>query len=162
MSSLRSVIRYICSNYPHSHELSNARLTKMVYLSDWEYARRYNTQITDIQWFFNNYGPYVEDVLNEAKNDPLINVLHTATLYGTPKVQMEYIGSEKDYSLTNEEKEVIDYVINETKIKYWNSFIKYVYDTFPIRNNPHYSQLNLIELADTERRYSNQSVQVER
>lgn len=151
MSNLRSVIRYICSHYPYSHDLSNARLTKMIYLSDWEYARRHSSQITDIQWFFDNYGPYVDDVLNEAQNDPQLKVIHTTTMYGTPKVQMEYVGNKKDYTLSDEEREVIDSVINATKTKYWNSFIKYVYDTFPVRNNPHYSQLNLIELAKEEK-----------
>jgi hypothetical protein len=122
----------------------------MVYLSDWEYARKNSSQITDIQWYFNNYGPFVDDVLNEAQSDPKINVTYTATMYGTPKVQMEYVGDDVT-DLTDEEKEVIDNIINETSPKYWNSFIKYVYDTFPIRNNPRYSQLDLIELAKIER-----------
>lgn len=151
MKDLRDIIRYICHEYPHSHELSNARLTKMIYLADWEYARKYGTQLTNIHWFFNNYGPYVDDVLNTATSDPLINVLHTTTMYGTPKIQIEYIGDESGYLLSKEEMEVIDYVINETRPKYWNSFIKYVYDTYPIKNYPRYSILDLVRLAAEER-----------
>lgn len=150
MNKIRSVIRYICDKYPHSHELSNARLTKTVYLADWECSKSYKKQITDIQWYFNNYGPYVEDVLEEAKIDPLINVVQTTTIYGTPKVQIQYIGDEGKYDLTQEEKQILDDVIKSTKPKYWNSFIKYVYDTYPIKKSPRYSHLNLVELASEQ------------
>ena len=151
MTKLQQVIRYICQNYPHSHELSNARLTKMVYLADWESARRRSEQITDIQWYFNNYGPFVDDVQEAAKLDPKVEVVHTTTMYGTPKVQMIYIGESKDaVGLSAEEADLVDHVINETKSLYWNSFIKYVYDTYPVRSNPRYSHLDLVELAKKE------------
>jgi len=149
-TKLKNIIKYICCNYPHSRELSNARLTKMVYLCDWEYVRRNHTsQLTDITWYFNNYGPYVEDVLKAAKEpDSEINVREDITPYNTPKLTMIYTGDGNvEDILAPEEKKIVDYVINQTKSMYWNDFIKHVYNTFPIRNNPRYSVLDLIDQA---------------
>ena len=35
MAKLVDVVGYLCEHYPHKAELSKARLTKMVYLADW-------------------------------------------------------------------------------------------------------------------------------
>jgi len=149
--SLKNIIRYICHNYPHSHELSNARLTKMIYLADWEYAKRHGKQLTEIRWFFDNYGPFVNDVKNEATADHLIDVIHTTTQYGTPKVLIKYKGDGSNYNISDEEEAVIEGVIAVTQDKYWNSFIKFVYDTYPIENNPRYTHLDLVKLAVEDR-----------
>ena len=151
MSKVASIIKYICKTYPHSHELSKARLTKMIYLADWESARKRGCQITDISWYFNNYGPYVDDVVDEAVRDPEINVITTTTVYGTPKIQVQYNGNIAGLDIGGEERAIIDEVIEETKTMYWNSFIKHVYDTYPIRENPRYSYLDLVDLAAQEK-----------
>ena len=67
MASLHDVMTYLVSKYPHSDDLANARLTKMIYLADWRAAIRYGKQVTDFSWEFNHYGPYLHDVINEAK-----------------------------------------------------------------------------------------------
>ena len=54
MTELKEVISYLVSKYPHKDELSNARLTKMIYLADWRHAITQGNQITDIRWFFDN------------------------------------------------------------------------------------------------------------
>jgi len=69
MSKLSTVLRFLCEKYPLKNELSNARLTKMVYLADWRSALMYGNQITDIEWYFDNFGPYVHDVVNTARTD---------------------------------------------------------------------------------------------
>lgn len=148
MSKIRSIIKYICLKYPHSSELSNARLTKMVYLADWFYAQKYRRQMTDITWYFNNYGPFVDDVIDEAVRDPEIEVINTSTIYGTPKVQIQYVGNGVVHGLERDEEETIDQVIRETSSMYWDNFIRYVYNTDPIRENPRYSNLNLVDLAN--------------
>lgn len=150
MSKVSDIVKYICKTYPHAHELSKARLTKMIYLADWESARKHSKQITEINWYFNNYGPYVDDVIEEAINDPEINVITTSTIYGTPKIQVQYGGEIDRLDINNDEKNIIDCVIEQTKTMYWNSFIKHVYHTYPIRENPRYSHLDLVDLASQE------------
>ncbi|RRD57504.1 DUF4065 domain-containing protein [Comamonadaceae bacterium OH2545_COT-014] len=150
MSKITDVVKYICKNYPHSHELSKARLTKMIYLVDWESAKRHGQQITEIKWYFNNYGPYVDAVFDEAILDPEIDVIQTTTIYGTPKIQIKYSGDAGEVNINYNEKEIIDHIISQTKTMYWNSFIRHVYDTYPVRKNPQYSYLDLAGLAKQE------------
>lgn len=154
MTKVASIIKYICKMYPHSHELSKARLTKMIYLADWESARKNGSQITDISWYFNSYGPYVDDVVDEAVRDPEINVITTTTIYGTPKILVQYTGDVVGIDIGDYERAIIDKVIEDTKAMYWNSFIKHVYDTYPIRANPRYSYLDLVDLAAEEKAYA--------
>ena len=44
---LEDVILYICKKYPLPDELSKARLTKLVYLVDWETSKRTGKQLTE-------------------------------------------------------------------------------------------------------------------
>lgn len=151
MNKLNALVRCFCEKYPHESELSNARLTKMIYLADWKSAQRRGSQITDINWVFNHYGPYVDDVQIEAQRDPLVEVVNTSTMYGTRKVQIRLVG-EADYSaLSIDDVNIVDEVIDDTKMKFWNDFIKYVYSTYPIKSNTRYATLDLVELATKER-----------
>ena len=68
MVKLIDIILYILKNYPHKNELSNARLTKMIYLIDWRSAFDNGKQITNIKWYFDNYGSFVHDVEEEIVN----------------------------------------------------------------------------------------------
>lgn len=150
MKKLRSIIRYFCAKYPHSQELSNARLTKMVYLADWESAKKNQKQMTGIDWYFNNYGPFVDDVREASLEDTKINVISTTNMYGMRKTQMEFKGESGEWDLDVAEISILDSVINVTAPKYWNDFIRYVYSTYPIKNNPRYSSLDLVLLSQEE------------
>ena len=68
-NSLREIIAYILRFYVNKEELSKYRLTKLVYLCDWCYAVSRGKQITNIHWFFDNYGPFVWDVIDIAKQE---------------------------------------------------------------------------------------------
>lgn len=150
MSKIADVVKYICKMYPYDQELSNARLTKMVYLADWESARRFGKQITEIHWYFNNYGPYVDDVLKTVQMDPEIDAIQTSTIYGTPKIQIRYSGNGEGINLSEDEKDILNEVISQTRSMYWNGFISYVYNTYPVRENAQYSYLDLVDLANQE------------
>lgn len=142
MNTLNNLIKYICVVYPHSHELSNARLTKLIYLADWESVRTRGSQITDIKWYFDNYGPFVRDVYDVAYRDPDISIVETQTIYGTPKIIFQYLGQKPflEYYII----EIIDTVIHDTRGMYWNGFIEYVYSTPPIVKSNRYTYLDLI------------------
>ena len=56
---LEAIIAYFCKYYPYTTELSNSRLTKLVYLADWFSCLLKNKKMTDIVWMFNHYGTYV-------------------------------------------------------------------------------------------------------
>ena len=148
MNKLANIIAYITREYPRKHELSNARLTKMIYLADWLSANKRGCQISDIQWYFDNYGPFVHDVLETVQEHPeMFAIRHTSNVFGGEKTLVELKCSKVNIDLTAEERLILDDVINKTECLYWNDFIKLVYSTYPIISSDRYSFLDLIEKA---------------
>lgn len=148
MSKLADAIVYFCENYPHKHELSKARLTKMIYLADWRSSIEHQRQLTDLTWVFNHYGPYLDDVVDTARHTPGVTVSSTQNMYGSPKVIVERdSGPLPPSKLTKADKAILDGVIKQTEALYWNDFIKLVYSTYPIVTQPRYQDLDLPALA---------------
>ena len=149
-NKLKDVLSYIVKNYPYSDDLTKTRTTKLVYLVDWEYTKKYGHQLTNIKWFFDHYGPYVSDVLDEADKDRRISIKKTKSNFGTVKymVMPKFTKNDIVYSLTADEIEVIDDVIEKTKLLSWNQFIRYVYDTSPIKNSEKYKKLDLLKYVE--------------
>lgn len=144
MNDLAYVMAYFCKNYPHKNEISNARLTKMVYLADLFSVETRNIPITKIKWYFDNYGPYVDSIKNEAENNPIFEAINNETIYGTPKLQIKL--TDNSLNLPNESRDydyILDKVIQETKHLNWNDFIRHVYNTNPVKQARRYSYLNL-------------------
>ncbi len=156
MANLKDVMAYIITNYP-SHmdsELSNARLTKMVYLADWKNCIDSGSQITSINWYFDNYGPFVRDIEQEAKNNSgLFEIAVTNNVYGSMKkiFKLKY---PYEANLSPVEKKSIDHVISETSKLYWAPFIRLVYSTFPITQSDRYQFVDLVALSKSYKELS--------
>lgn len=147
MSKLSDVMSYICQHYPHKDELSKARIAKIIYLADWRYALKEGKQITDVEWKFNHYGPYVDDVMEEAIRDPKkFKIVDTHNFYGDPK-QVIKIRKKNDHDLSDDEVEALDFIIGKTKKMYWKQFIDLVYSTYPILTRERQDILDLPKLA---------------
>lgn len=142
-----NLVRYILKVYPHAKELSKARLNKIIYLIDWKSALEHEKQLTQIDWKFNHYGPYVNIIEETILSDDRFNIKSTTNIYGNEKNIIEII-QDKDFSEpTEKEQEIIDFVIEKTRKFYWDKFINLVYSTYPIISQEKGSQLNLVELA---------------
>lgn len=142
-----NLVRYILKVYPHAKELSKARLNKIIYLIDWKSALEHEKQLTEINWKFNHYGPYVNIIEETILSDDRFNIKSTTNIYGNEKNIIEII-QDKDFSEpTEKEQEIIDFVIEKTRKFYWDKFINLVYSTYPIISQEKGSQLNLVELA---------------
>lgn len=137
---------YFCQAYPHPDELSKARLTKMVYLADWRSAILYSRQITNIDWYFNHYGPYVADVSEVARIDRRFEIVETTTHFGSRKEVIRLRGHYRVF-LTSTDRDVLDFVIKSTKSKTFESFIRLVYSTYPVVTSPRGASLDLVRLA---------------
>lgn len=145
---IMDVIKYILQTYPHKDQLSASRLTKMLYLSDWKAALEYGYQLTDTNWHFNHYGPYVDDFVKMAKNDEDIKVTNTSTMFGGNKQLFELSSNcKRCVNLSSQLKEIVDFVINATKDKNYEEFIKLVYSTYPVISSSKYSDLDLVSKA---------------
>ncbi|CAV18606.1 Panacea domain-containing protein [Vibrio atlanticus] len=147
MNELSNIVAYLCHTYPHKHELSKARLTKLVYLADWYSALVDDQQITDIRWHFNHYGPYVDDVTTSISGNPDFAILNEQTMYGSTKYLIKYVGNLNINVLSERTRQILDAVINNTKQLYFNDFIDYVYSTYPVESKERYSDFDLVTLA---------------
>lgn len=144
MAEVADVAAYFCAKYPHKSELSKTRLTKLVYLADWEFTKREGRQMTPIRWYFHNFGPYVDDVIDSVSLDPRFFLREVQNAYGDSKLEIRLRDeSNSNYTLTDNEVNVLDEVIARASPLYWNAFIKHVYETPPIANSDRYSYLDL-------------------
>lgn len=150
MAELQDIMAYVLLHYPANmqHEMSNARLTKMVYLADWHQALQSNKQISPVNWYFDNFGPFVKDVEQTAAfRSDLFEINVGNNIYG----QTKKIFSLKDRNyvprITHQEAISINHIIEVTQKLYWNDFIKLVYSTHPIASSPRYTFLDLVSKA---------------
>ncbi len=151
MATVRDALAYVLKHYPHNarHELSNARVTKMLYLADWHQILNHRRQVTEIDWYFDNYGPYVNDVRVAAEGNPDIFTVHeTRNIFGSPKILLALHKHDVEPNLSDQEKASLDHVIEQTKSMSWDSFIKLVYSTYPITSSDRYSHLDLAQKAN--------------
>lgn len=149
MTTLKDIIAYVLGAYPDKAHLSNARVTKILYLADWKHAITYGRQLTDIKWRFDNFGPFVWDVKDEAKRHrELFQVSQTLNDYGSNKIQLSLVGSGYKPRLEPEEIATLQHVFRQTVDMSYQTFIRFIYSTYPIVASKRYSSLNLVALAE--------------
>jgi uncharacterized protein YwgA len=147
MNKLQNIVAYLCLNYPYKSELSKARLTKLVYLADWFSAVVSGKQMTSIQWVFNHYGPYVDDVINAVDGVYGFSINREFNMYGAIKNVISFEEAGHINSLSERDCSILDTVIKNTQNLHFNDFIDYVYSTYPVQSHERYSMLNLELLA---------------
>lgn len=141
---LKDIIYYFLKK---SWELPNARITKLVYLLDWEYSLKYGNQVTNIEWFFDYYWPFVKDVENVIYENE--NIFLEKIYYNSlwNKSKFFSIKGKNDWQLDSNVYEIMNKILEETKNFTFNDFIKYVYSTYPVYKTRQFNKLNLKELA---------------
>jgi hypothetical protein len=147
VAQLIDVITYLCVRYPSKRDLSNARLTKLVYLADWKSALEQDKQMTNIRWVFDQFGPFVYDVKDAAVADPAFVVEDTINMYGAPKTLIRLVEDRGYPSLSDEDQEILDWVIEKSSKMTWNDFIRLIYSTYPIMSQDRRTELDLVALA---------------
>ncbi|UDK97157.1 SocA family protein [Lysinibacillus sphaericus] len=155
MVKIKHIVRYFVKNYPYKNELSKTRVTKMVYLADWYSSLDYGEQLTDIDWYFDHYGPYVPDVYNAVVEDKHLVINEDITAFGTTKAVISLkiknprnVFESAPIRISDNCKGILDMVIEDTEKLNWNEFIDYVYSSYPIKTSKRYKYLDLPELAE--------------
>lgn len=147
---VRDVVRRIVSEYPFPDELTQTRLTKLVYLADWVMATKESRQMTDIHWYFDHYGPYVPDVFQAASKDKALTISSGQSPFGNPR-EVIRVAKPADKietpTLTRDDETVIALVIKKIKDMTWNEFLSFVYSTKPVQLSERYSFLDLVAAA---------------
>lgn len=149
--NLQDLIAYIVKHYPHAHDLSNARVTKMVYLADWFSLINKQGTLSHIDWYFDNYGPFVWDVKRCVESSAILKLTSTRTMFGNKKELVELADTDYIPSVSDEGKAALDHIIKQTEKLNWTSFIRLVYSTYPIAKSEKYSKLDLPVLAEEYR-----------
>lgn len=153
MADVKDLLAYILLNYPNKEELSKTRVTKLIYLCDWKSCIEFERQITDITWVFDNFGPFVWDVMTTVENNPeTFSIYSSETLFGTPKTVVALKNKQYSPSLEEQEKRIADFVIKSTENLNFDKFVKLVYSTYPIMTSQRHKALDLIDLAKEYKR----------
>jgi len=148
MDTLKKVLMYYVLNYPNKEQLSNSRMTKMVYLLDWKSCIENGSQVSNIQWVFNHYGPYVDDVSTFISHDNDLNFKHITNEYGSPKnLVILKKGTNYKPDVSPDLQTLLDHIINVTKDLNYDQFIKLVYSTYPVVVSNRYDEFDLPKLA---------------
>jgi hypothetical protein len=151
MATIKDLLINVFDNLESNKSISKTRLTKLVYLCDWKHAIEYGEQITKISWVFDNYGPFVWDVMNSVENNPQI--------FNVKEVKNSKFGSESTLISLNQdahdparldsnEKRIVEFVVKSTVDLIWGDFIKLVYSTYPVVASTRHEKLNLVEIAN--------------
>lgn len=133
--------------------LSKYRITKIVYLCDWCYACACGRQITDIHWFFDNYGPFVWDVYNTLiKDSSLFELSVILTPYENEITTFSLKNMAYAPNITRDVQDCLEYVLEHVVNLKNQEFTNLVYATYPIRTSRRYTSLNLVDKANEYRR----------
>lgn len=148
MAKIKDLLAFLLLQYPYTEELSKTRTTKMIYLCDWRHCLTNNSQITEITWVFDNFGPFVWDVMDEVKANPdLFSMTRTTTIFGTDKLVLGLKDRNYKPLLTAEETKTAIFVINATKDLSMDAFVKLIYSTYPILTAERGDELDLLSCA---------------
>ncbi len=147
MNTLIDIVKYLYLHYPYHGELSKARVVKMIYLADWRSCLVRETQITNIHWYFNHYGPYVSEIIDAIRNDDDFSIQSATNMYGDTKEIIVLKNTQCRVDLTEDVSDILDFVIEKTSKLNWTDFIDLVYSTYPVATQPRYSYFDLVKLS---------------
>jgi hypothetical protein len=149
MSKLKNIIEYIISNYPQSNELSKPRLVKLIYLIDWKHSIDNGVQFTDIKWYFNHYGPYVEDVIDLMKSESeTFEVISYENPYSGGRTDKFKLKKSVNPIINEKALNAAKFIIANTFHMNWSQFISLVYSSYPIKNSEKYTYLDLESFSE--------------
>ena len=127
-----------------------SRATKMIYLVDWRYASKHGRQATDVQWYFDRFGPYVNLVsrfttrfdLGERNPDNKSPQRLKRLLFLKDEASKDI-----ENTLPLRVQEICDGVIKDVRTLDFLSFIRYVYNTPPVQYSARYTTINIVKIA---------------
>lgn len=105
------------------------------------------TQITNIHWYFNHYGPYVSEIIDVIRNDGDFSIQSATNMYGDTKEIIILKNTQCRVEVTKDVSDILDFVIEKTSKLNWTDFIDLVYSTYPVATQLRYSYFDLVKLS---------------
>ena len=147
MADLKDVIAYACRKYPHAYSLPVNTLTKILYLADWRSALTRSCQLTSARWFLRDSGPYTPD-LTSALSDPSFIITCENSFTRRKSFRVSLRPEKSSRRLTDDERQVLDFVLSTVASKHWTEFVRLVNSTYPVyARSSSQSPLDLVALA---------------
>ena len=149
------LLAYIWKNYGREEgkrveDFTLSRTTKMIYLVDWKYALKYGRQATEVRWYFDQFGPYVNLVTDFTKRFDLKKARNSKSKYRRRLrwlVLKTDVSKDVGNSLSDEVKDVCKDVIEDVGNLSYTGFIRYVYRTPPVRYCDKFKFMNIAKVA---------------
>ena len=154
------LLAYIWENYGgkgdqqfkdnRAEDFTLSRTTKMIYLVDWKYALKRGRQATQVRWYFDQFGPYVNLVNTFTKRFDLREERESKSKY---RRRLRWLVLNPDISqdvgtpLSNEVQNVCKEVIEDVGRLRYTDFIRHVYRTPPVRYYDQFTYMNIVKVA---------------
>jgi hypothetical protein len=150
--SLEDILIYFCKHYPYGSDLTELRLTKMLYLADWQHSLHYGKQVTEIAWNRRRIANGVGDIIRRAcrSSDIVVSTEKSRGKSWLPLVWLKTPSDSEDVKepvLPSEIKETLKIIIGKTKNRFWDEVTQLVNSTWPVLSQPGDSRLDLSALA---------------
>lgn len=129
------------------HKLTEYRLEKVMYLCDWYSALVYEKTVTNFQWMFKTGDIRPVSRIREYFGKSKFTLTYTAESLRKSSAMIEYHGEAYFPLLTDQNKEVIDSVLDATKGLASNELVYYAGATYPYHALGHSVILDLCNLA---------------
>ena len=127
-----------------------SRATKMIYLVDWRYASKHGRQATDVQWYFDRFGPYV-NLVSKFKTRFDLRERNPDNKSPQRLKRLLFLKDEESKNTENvlpiKVQEICKGVIRDVKTLSYLSFIQYVYGTPPVIYSTRYATINIVKIA---------------
>ncbi len=123
----------------------NSAITKLIYLIDIEFAKRYGKQLTDIQWQRDSYGPFVWNIMDCARDNP--EMFEIRGVEGSKRRITAKEDTETEIVLTQDAMDIVELVIKKYPNPNVNfrAFLKSVYETPPMILSTSNGPLRVVE-----------------
>ncbi len=133
--------------YPAPYTLTLSRLSRLLYLADYESVRVCETPLTDIIWYKGNYSPESSRVAEIiAQKGSHLHYRHCRTPYSTHQTLDALTGfaqRSSDTSLSPRDKAILRNIIESTVTLLWNELSRRIYQTPPWISTQSKQPLNL-------------------
>jgi antitoxin SocA-like protein len=163
MAKVIDVAYYICFHASQMRiTLSKARLVKLIYLADWKAAVDYGHQITDVQWYFNHFGPYVKEIIDIIEGSNVFLKCHYVNQFGNSAEEIllnpESGKGDLKTTLSEDNRKIIDYVLSITRDMSYMEFIRLIYSTYPIIKSNKFEKMDLEKLSNEYKVYKKENL----
>ncbi len=146
MNKIQQITGYYLEK-SNNRSISKMRLTKIIYLCDWFFSLVHHKKMTNLEWEY-HYCIDTSSLDHQIRYCHPFSITMSKGLVEREEYNLLFPLKESEFNLLNEnEKKVIDYVIEKTEYLFYNDLINFVYSTYPLQEDTIYRKIDLLGSA---------------